>query len=280
MHKNHINCLAASSLLLFIVSCSSPRTGIFGNKTPHEQYEKKIKESGMKENPLTDAWLKAAAVTLSTPLDISLPYSESGYFPDEKANGIGLRFRARRGQKIKIALTKKSGSNLVMYVDLWQPYPVSENKSPRFISAADTSRLILEQVVNEDTAFIVRIQPELMKEGEYTLSITAGPSLTFPIAANVKSNIGSYWGDGRDNGGRKHEGIDIMAPKLSPAIAAANGLIIRVNENALGGKVIFLHPDNAPYTLYYAHLDSQISIEVQRVYTGDVIGLTGNTGNA
>jgi murein DD-endopeptidase MepM/ murein hydrolase activator NlpD len=279
MLKNQINCIAACFLSLFIVSCSSPGKGIFGKKTPHEQYEKKIKESG-KENPLTDAWLKTAAITLSTPLDISLPYSESGYFPDEKANGIGLRFRARRGQKLKIALTKKGGSNLVMYIDLWQPYPTYENKTPRFLSAADTSRLILEHIVNEDTAFIVRIQPELLKEGEYTLSITAGPSLTFPIASSVKSNIGSFWGDGRDNGGRKHEGIDIIAPKLSPAIAAANGLITRVNENALGGKVIYLHPDNAPYTLYYAHLDSQIAKEGQRVNAGDIIGLTGNTGNA
>ena len=66
--------------LLFLLSaCSSPGHGLFGKKTPHEEYEKKIKDAGLKETALGDAWFKAAAVTLSNPLDISLPYSETGW---------------------------------------------------------------------------------------------------------------------------------------------------------------------------------------------------------
>jgi murein DD-endopeptidase MepM/ murein hydrolase activator NlpD len=146
--------------------------------------------------------------------------------------------------------------------------------------AADTLNLLLEYVVTEDTTFIVRVQPELLKKGEYTLTISPGPSLAFPIPQNIKSSIISLFGTGRDNGGRKHEGIDILAPKHSTAIASANGVVTRVNENALGGKVIFLRPDNTLYSLYYAHLDSQIAKEGQRVKIGDILGLTGNTGNA
>ena len=266
-----------SLLYLLLCSCSSSRPGLSSKKTPHEQYEKKIKDGGKKETPLNEAWLKEAAITLSNPLDISLPYSETGYFPTNRANGIGLRFTAKGGQKINISLTKKTNENLAVYVDLWQP---SEIRSPRFLLAADTTNLSLEYLVNEDSAFIVRIQPELLKQGEYTLSISAGPSLVFPIPQNIKSSIISLFGTGRDNGGRKHEGIDILAPKHSPAVASANGIVTRVNENALGGKVIFLKPDNASYSLYYAHLDSQIAKEGQHVKTGDIIGLTGNTGNA
>lgn len=263
-----------------LYACSSPGPGLFGKKTPHEQYEKKIKDAGLKETALGDAWLKTAAITLSNPLDISLPYSETGYFADDRANGIGLRFRAKRGQKLKISLTKKPVENFAMYVDLWQSYSASENKTPKFLLAADTINLSLEYVVTEDSAFIVRIQPELLKEGEYTLTIIAGPSLAFPVSPKVKSNIGSFFGTGRDNGERKHEGIDIFAPVHSPAVASANGVVTRVNENALGGKVIFMQPDNAFYSLYYAHLDSQIAKEGQRVKSGDILGLTGNTGNA
>lgn len=265
---------------LFLYSCSSPGTKLFGKKTPHEEYEKKIKDAGLKETALGEAWLRAAAITLSNPLDVTLPYSETGYFADDRANGIGLRFKAKRGQKLRISLTKKPAANFAMYVDLWQPYPVSENKTPKFLSAADTANLSLEYPVMEDTTFIVRIQPELLKEGEYTLTITAGPQLAFPVSPKVKSSIISLWGVGRDNGARKHEGIDIQAAKLSPAVAAANGIIQRVEENTLGGKVIFLRPDNAPYSLYYAHLDSQLVEQGQRVKTGDVVGLVGNTGNA
>jgi murein DD-endopeptidase MepM/ murein hydrolase activator NlpD len=269
-----------AALYLLLYSCSSSRPGLLGKKTPHEQYEKKIKDGGKKEMPLNEAWIKEAAITLSNPLDILLPYSETGYFSANRANAIGLRFSAKRGQKINISLTKKTHENLAMYIDLWQTYPVSENRSPKFLSAADTLTLSLEFVVNEDSAFIVRIQPELLKQGEYILSISVGPSLAFPIPQNVKSSIISLFGTGRDNGGRKHEGIDILAPKHSPAVASANGVITRVNENALGGKVIFLRPDNASYNLYYAHLDSQIAKEGQRVKTGDILGFTGNTGNA
>lgn len=280
MQNRYYPCLLYIFLLSLLYSCSSPGPRIFGKKTPHQEYEKKIKDAGLKETALGEAWLRAAAITLSNPLDISLPYRETGYFADDRANGIGLRFRARRGQKLKISLTKKPLENFALYVDLWQPYPVSENKTPKFLSAADTVNLTLEHVVTEDTSFIVRIQPELLKEGEYTLTITTGPSLAFPISPKVKSNIGSFWGVGRDNGTRKHEGIDIMAAKGSPAIASANGIVTRVNENALGGKVVFMRPENAFYSLYYAHLDSQLVAEGQRVKTGDVIGLVGNTGNA
>ena len=267
------------SCLLFsfiFYGCSSPGAKLFGKKTPHEQYEKKIKGAGLKETALGDAWFKAAAITLSNPLDISLPYSETGYFASDRANAVGLRFKAKRGQKLKIALTKKTVENFAMYVDLWQP----TTDKPKLLLAADTVNLILEYNVNEDSIFIVRIQPELLKGGQYTLTITAGPSLAFPIPKNVKSSILSFWGAGRDNGERKHEGIDILAPKYSPAVAAANGVVTRVEENALGGKVVFMRPDKANYTLYYAHLDSQIAVTGQRVQTGDVLGLTGNTGNA
>ena len=267
-------------LFIFFYSCSSPGPGLFGKKTPHEQYEKKIKNSTTKESGLTEAWLKEAAITLSNPLDISLPYTETGYFAANRANGIGLKFKAKRGQQINISLQKKASENFATYLDLWQPYPFSENRAPKFLSAADTVDLSLQYAVTEDSTFIVRIQPELLKQGEYTLTISAGPSLAFPIPQNVKSSIISLFGTGRDNGGRKHEGIDILAPKHSPAIASANGVVTRVNENALGGKVIFMRPDNASYSLYYAHLDSQIAKEGQRVKTGDVLGLTGNTGNA
>ena len=280
-NKNLVSTLLYLPFSVFILySCSSPGPGIFGKKTPHEQYEKKIKDAGLKETALGEAWLRAASITLSNPVDISLPYSETGYFADDRANGIGLRFKAKRGQKLKITLTKKPIENFAMYIDLWQPYPAAENKTPKFLLSADTITLSLEYVATDDSAFIVRVQPELLKEGEYTLTIVTGPSLAFPISPKVKSNIGSFFGVGRDNGTRKHEGIDIFAAKHSPAVASANGIVTRVNENILGGKVIFLRPENAFYSLYYAHLDSQIAVEGQRVKSGDVIGLVGNTGNA
>ncbi len=278
LNKNISLIFTILSFSFLLYACSSPRPGIFGKRTPHEQYEKKIEDAGLKETALGEAWLKAAAITLSNPLDISLPYSETGYFAGDKASAVGLRFRAKRGEKIRISLTKKPVENFAMYVDLWQPATSADK--PKLLMAADTVNLSLEYTITEDSIFIVRIQPELLKEGEYRLTILTEPSLAFPISPKVKSNIGSFWGVGRDNGARKHEGIDIFAPFRSPAVAVADGIVTRVNENTLGGKVVFMRPDNSWFNLYYAHLDSQTVQEGQRVKTGDTLGLTGNTGNA
>ncbi|RZL46173.1 MAG: M23 family metallopeptidase, partial [Pedobacter sp.] len=54
----------------------------------------------------------------------------------------------------------------------------------------------------------------------------------------------------------------------------------RVNENNLGGKVVWFRPKGKDYTLYYAHLDEQTVVDGQEVIFGDTLGLMGNTGNA
>jgi hypothetical protein len=123
------------------------------------------------------------------------------------------------------------------------------------------------------------LQPELLRSGDYTLSITVGPTLQFPIAGG-SGKIGSMWGDERDAGDRRHEGIDLFAPKGTPVIAAADGVVTRVNENRLGGKVVWQRPKGKNLSLYYAHLDEQLVNFGQKVNAGDTIGLVGNTGNA
>ena len=123
------------------------------------------------------------------------------------------------------------------------------------------------------------MQPPLYDEGEYSHAISIAPSLQFPVSGN-KAKAGSFWGDGRDGGKRSHEGIDIFAPKHTPAVAAADGYITGVKEGGIGGKTVWLRPTGKNYTLYYALLDKQTVSEGQVVKKGDVVGLVGNTGNA
>jgi hypothetical protein len=115
--------------------------------------------------------------------------------------------------------------------------------------------------------------------GEYNLSISVGPSLAFPVSG-TKAKAGSFWGAARDGGKRRHEGIDIFAPKLTPAVAAADGYVTGVREGGIGGKTVWLRHSDKNVFLYYAHLDKQSVQEGQFVKKGDVIGLVGNTGNA
>jgi len=127
---------------------------------------------------------------------------------------------------------------------------------------------------------LLRIQPELLGSGEYTIDINYGPSLSYPIKSTSRNHTQSFFGDGRDANTRKHEGIDMFAPLRTPVIAAADGVVTRVNENNLGGRVVWMRPTGRNYTLYYAHLDVQVAKEGQQVTIGDTLGLMGNTGNA
>ncbi|MEI6947538.1 M23 family metallopeptidase [Paraflavisolibacter sp. H34] len=143
----------------------------------------------------------------------------------------------------------------------------------------DTGQVRFEHEVDEAATFVLRLQPELLAAGDYSLRISVGPSLGSPVAGG-KGRVGSVWGDARDAGGRRHEGVDLFAPFRTPVVAAADGRITRVNENNLGGKVVWMKPKGRSVSLYYAHLDEQLATAGQKVRAGDTIGLVGNTGNA
>lgn len=104
-------------------------------------------------------------------------------------------------------------------------------------------------------------------------------SLVFPVAGN-KSKIGSFWGEVRGGGTRKHRGIDIFASKGTPLLAVADGVVTSVGNGPISGKTVWLRTSGHGITAYYAHLDKQKVKVGQRVRKGDVIGTVGKTGNA
>jgi murein DD-endopeptidase MepM/ murein hydrolase activator NlpD len=268
------------ALVWCTVLCSCSNKGplsIFNKLSPHDTYAQRLKDAGLDRSAMGSTWLQKAQSSLGNALNISIPYKETGYFAAEKIPLTTLRFDAKRGQKLHITLSKKPQINFAIYIDLWQEDTQAGHK---LLASADTTGSTLDLEVKENGKYLLRLQPELLRSGEYTLTITAGPSLGFPVSSSGKPNIGSFWGDGRDEGSRKHEGVDIFATKHTPAIAAANGTVTSVRENTLGGLVVFMRPDGRDYTLYYAHLDKQLVQDGQTVRTGDTLGLVGNTGNA
>ncbi len=105
------------------------------------------------------------------------------------------------------------------------------------------------------------------------------PLLMNPVVGATKKSIISIYGDARD-GGRKHEGIDIVAPRGTMVVAPSEGEIVEVGYNSLGGKVIWMKDNKLKRAYYFAHLDSQIVTKGMIVKQGDTLGTVGNTGNA
>jgi peptidoglycan LD-endopeptidase LytH len=262
---------------LLIISCSGPNRGMFGSRSPHEKYKNKLSEAGLDQTVLGRSWLTMANKALTQPLAVNLPYRETGYFPSASPEAAGFRFTARRGDQLVITCAKKPADGFTLFMELWQP---QQNEQPAMLQSADSAEAGLQYEIKKDGEYVLRLQPELLSSGEYTLTINTAPSLAFPVETKRDPRIGSFWGDARDAGARSHEGIDIFSPFRTPVIAAADGHVRTVGINNLGGKVIFLRPRGKDYTLYYAHLDSQMVEQGQDVRVGDTIGLVGNTGNA
>src|SRR5256885_12372357 len=114
----------------------------------------------------------------------------------------------------------------------------------------------------------------------YTLAIEEpAAALPSPLAARPAPRFIDSWGNAR-SGGRRHEGIDIFAAKDTPVLSTTRGLVTRVGANRLGGQIVWiLGPGLERH--YYAHLNRYgVFREGDRVEAGEIIGYTGNTGNA
>ncbi|GGC65315.1 hypothetical protein GCM10011387_18710 [Pedobacter quisquiliarum] len=262
---------------MILASCKTGPVNLFKTASPYELYQRKLSSAGLDKTAMGKAWIDAGQNSIAKALRIQVPYKEQGYFPAERVAATAFRFDVVRGQRLNIRLEKTPAADFMVYMDLWA---FREGNSPKAIASADTLNASITVDVDENAEYLLRLQPELLKSGAYTLEIVSGPSLSFPVKTSGRKRIESLFGVGRDANTRRHEGIDIFGPKLTPVVASADGVVTRVGENNLGGLVVMMRPNGKNYTLYYAHLDKQLAVEGQQVKTGDTLGLMGNTGNA
>jgi murein DD-endopeptidase MepM/ murein hydrolase activator NlpD len=104
-------------------------------------------------------------------------------------------------------------------------------------------------------------------------SIKSEEIFTWP----VQGSIIAYFG--KQKGGRKNDGINILSVKGNPVRAAMGGKVIyRGNELlAWGNLIIIKHKNN--WTTAYAHLDKLLVRKGEIIKTGDIIASVGATGN-
>lgn len=105
------------------------------------------------------------------------------------------------------------------------------------------------------------------------------PELIVPVLGirpeELKNNFGTRRGD------RRHEGIDIVAPRGTPVVAAVDGWVWKIHWDPRGGQGVYLLDSSSSYILFYAHLDGYAEglREGKPVRQGEVLGYVGSTGN-
>ena len=77
----------------------------------------------------------------------------------------------------------------------------------------------------------------------------------------------------------EHTGIDIAAPRFSPVVAAASGVVKTVGWDAVFGNYVIVD-HNVNYSTFYGHLNSVAVRPNDRVTGGKVIGTIGSTGKS
>jgi murein DD-endopeptidase MepM/ murein hydrolase activator NlpD len=90
------------------------------------------------------------------------------------------------------------------------------------------------------------------------------------------SQFSDSWGDSR-SGGRRHEGVDMLAERGTPVVAVLAGFAEFKNTRA-GGKSVWLTTSSGD-KFFYAHLDEWEG-ESREVAQGELVGYVGSTGNA
>lgn len=242
---------------------------------PYDQYIKSLEKASLHDKPMATAWIEAGQRVLNDSVIVQLPFTESGFFPAAEPEARSYRFNVSEGQVLTIEGTVIAESEGNVFLDLF----VWEDNEWNRLAYADSS-LQLTHEFNKDQRCLLRVQPELLINAYYSLTISLTPVLINPVSGASNRSIGSFYGANRDGGRRSHEGVDIFAPKGTPVVAPTDGYVNRVGTNKLGGKVVWMRDGSRGHSYYFAHLDEQLVQSGTRVKQGDTLGLVGNTGNA
>lgn len=269
------NAFLVFSVSLLLSGCNgiNPLHNATFKAPPYKKYLQSLEQAKLDKSVMATQWIRAGQKALNDSIIVSLPFSESGYFMASQPAARSYRFDARKGQVLTIngSLVAKNA----VFLDL---FAWTENEWMPLAHGDSTISLTYE--FDNDYQCIVRLQPELLLTAYYSIAISLTPVLINPVAGATNKSIRSFYGDSRDGGKRKHEGIDIFAKKGTPVIAPTSGYITRVGTSNLGGKVVWMQDRKRRHSYYFAHLDDQLVKAGTEVNKGDTLGTVGNTGNA
>jgi len=147
--------------------------------------------------------------------------------------------------------------------------------------STEIDRRVIEATPLDRSDEIVEAKPGTRAGVEPPLLSALDASIAIPVARIEKSALRDQFNDTR-GGRRRHEAIDIMAPRGAPVLAAVDGTIRKLFLSAAGGITIYESNPKETLIYYYAHLDRYASDlkEGKAVKRGEVIGYVGTSGNA
>lgn len=125
------------------------------------------------------------------------------------------------------------------------------------------------------------VSPEGAKSPADAVASAVHGKLQVPVQGIRLANLSDTFDQPRGNQ-RHHEALDIMAPKGTPVLAAADGKVAKLFTSKPGGTTLYQFDPAEKYAYYYAHLDRYADgiREGMEIKRGTVLGYVGVTGNS
>jgi len=245
----------------------------------HAGYLYSLEQAGLSDSALGRDWIKAAEIAMQKTIKSTLPFEEVFYIDPAQAFATAYEFEVKRGQRIECVVVFSGQKPARLFIDLFRKREISPLEWTRIASAKEETReLRFEPRV--DGIYVLRLQPELLRGGNFQVTIRKTAALEFPVAGRNSRAIQSRFGDPRDGGRRSHHGVDIFAPRHTPVIAPSRAYVQNVGENDLGGRVIWLYDSKRSLYIYLAHLQTRDVKQNTWVEAGQTLATVGNSGNA
>jgi len=112
--------------------------------------------------------------------------------------------------------------------------------------------------------------------------VTSEYSEKIDIIARREENVPSLLptrGEISQDFGPTHQGIDIAAPRFSPVVAAASGVVRETGWDSIFGNYVIIDHD-INYSTFYGHLHSVRVRKKDNVTSGELVGTVGSTGKS
>src|SRR4030095_2277312 len=78
--------------------------------------------------------------------------------------------------------------------------------------------------------------------------------LALPVQGLTRHDLRDSF-DEKRGGSRRHEALDILAPRNTPVLAVDNGSVAKLFLSKAGGNTVYQFDPTAAYAYYYAHLE-------------------------
>ena len=188
--------------------------------------------------------------------------------------------KQKKAKKLTFPVAPPKSSNPILETSLSPLFrraevSILEKERPRVASRLHQDLLELHRESSQRTQNFQELVEFLQAQKSFLLSV---PSL-WPVFGRITSGFGDTRINPESGGARPHMGLDIAAPKGTPIVAPAAGVVTSAGKEPQYGMMIIIDHGHG-YCTVYGHMQKILVTVGQKVKEGQQIGLVGSTGSS